>query len=209
MTVALFFHTDSLCTDAQVVSCESSADGFAVILNQTLFHPQGGGQLGDTGHIGGNKVTKAVKNGEDIIHYSESAVALGQVDIQVDAERRLLNSRLHSAGHLIGHIGEAYGLQAIKGHHWPSEAKVSFKPLSGSKVINAESIQQEIDKLISADLPRYTRTNEDSMRMVGFGTLEPYACGGTHVAHLGMIGSAVITGVKEKKGIISVSYQVV
>lgn len=209
MTVALFFHTDSLCTDAQVVSCEFCADGFAVSLNQTLFHPQGGGQLGDTGRIGGSKVTKVVKSGEDIIHYTESAVALGQIDIQVDAERRLLNSRLHSAGHLIGHIGETCGLQAVKGHHWPGEAKVSFKPLSGSKVINAESIQREIDKLISADLPRNIQTNEDSMRMVGFGTLEPYACGGTHVAHLGMIGPVTILSVKEKKGVISVSYQVV
>lgn len=209
MTVALFFHSDALRAEAQVLSCEFCAEGFAILLNQTLFHPQGGGQLGDTGYINGSKVTKVIKSGEDIIHYAESAVALGPVEIQVSAEPRLLNSRLHSAGHLIGHIGETFGLQAIKGHHWPGEAKVSFKPLSESKVINVESIQHEIDKLISADLACNVLINQDNMRMVGFGSLAPYACGGTHVAHLGMIGSAVITNVKEKKGIISVSYHVI
>lgn len=46
------------------------------------------------------------------------------VDCFVNQERRLLNSRYHTAGHLLGNIVELEypSLKAIKGHAFPGEA---------------------------------------------------------------------------------------
>lgn len=44
--------------------------------------------------------------------------------------------------------------------------------------------------------------------MVSWGDLTPYACGGTHVQRTSDVGDIVITRVKEKKGELSVQYEV-
>ena len=43
--------------------------------------------------------------------------------------------------------------------------------------------------------------------MVTWGDLPVYACGGTHVRSTGEVGQIVITRVKEKKGELSVQYE--
>lgn len=43
--------------------------------------------------------------------------------------------------------------------------------------------------------------------MVTWGSLPVYACGGTHVRSTGEVGHVVITRVKEKKGELSVQYE--
>ena len=54
MTERLYYTCDETEMRALVVSCQSEADGrYAIELNQTLFHPQGGGQPADRGWIGG------------------------------------------------------------------------------------------------------------------------------------------------------------
>ena len=51
MTEKLFYE-DSHRTEftAKVISCEEAKDGFCVVLDQTAFFPEGGGQYADTGH---------------------------------------------------------------------------------------------------------------------------------------------------------------
>ena len=41
---------------ATVLSCQETADGWAVILDQTVFYPEGGGQACDIGLLGGVQV---------------------------------------------------------------------------------------------------------------------------------------------------------
>ena len=38
---------------AQVLSCEKGKDGWEVVLDRTAFYPEGGGQPGDQGTLGG------------------------------------------------------------------------------------------------------------------------------------------------------------
>lgn len=107
MTYRLFFHSDDLSANVEVLDCTPSENEFAVVLRATLFHPQGGGQPCDTGWIGESQVTRVVQEQDRIVHYVDRPVGPGMTSIRVDEQRRQLNTRLHSAGHLI-EIGRAH-----------------------------------------------------------------------------------------------------
>ncbi|KAF5736983.1 alanine--tRNA ligase cytoplasmic [Tripterygium wilfordii] len=118
----------------------------ALILDSTIFHPQGGGQPADTGFITivdlNLKFTVQDVRSKDgiVFHYgfiegapeeSESKFEVGkEVLLNVDESRRKLNSRLHSAGHLLDacmqHVGLAH-MEPGKGYHFPDGPFVEYK----------------------------------------------------------------------------------
>jgi len=205
MTQRLFFTHDHLTAELEVLACTPRDDQFAVILHSTIFHPQGGGQPSDTGWLGASQVLKVVQEADHIVHYLDQPIALGLIQARVDEPRRSLHTRLHSAGHLIGCVGETLGWMPIKAHHWPGEGKITFTRAAAAQVMEAEAIQQQVNQWIAANLSRHM-TLADGTRQVGFGALPAYACGGTHVQALGELGQVKILGLSEKKGALSVRY---
>lgn len=191
----------------EVMACTLLKNGqFEIKLENTPFHPQGGGQPSDTGYIAESEVLHvAFKNGA-IVHLCNRAVALGQVYAKVDIQSRQLHSRLHSAGHLIGHIIETYGWQPIKAQHWPNDAKVQFSATEKSELIDSIYLQTLIQMFVDADLPAKLTLNEAGFREIQFGELNAYPCGGTHVQSLSEIGPVDILKMEMKKGKLSVHY---
>ena len=97
---------------AKVLKVQHNEGGeVSVILDKTIFHPQGGGQPNDEGIIwnenGRFLVSHLIINGETILHkgkFEEEGkefVEESDVQLQVDAEKRKIFARVHSAGHLI------------------------------------------------------------------------------------------------------------
>ncbi|QCP54708.1 alanyl-tRNA editing protein [Trinickia violacea] len=208
MTERHYLHSDKLEMHASVVSCSPAEDGtYQIVLSATLFHPQGGGQPSDLGTIADAKVIRVSQAGDDVIHHCDRSVAAGDVDIKVSAEPRALHARLHSAGHLISYCGEPFGWRAVKGHHWPGEARVIFEAEDGAPAFTADAIEQQANAQIASDAARHV-SQEGETRKVGFGHLPAYPCGGTHVASLGIVGRVRILKVKEKKGQLWVHYDV-
>lgn len=115
----------------------------AVVLEDTIFHPQGGGQPSDVGTIDSTdgkvsfNVTAVRANMETgvIYHYGEFLSESGilksgdEVMLLVKSDERLKNARLHSAGHLIdqamANIG--YNLEPTKGYHFEDGPFVEYK----------------------------------------------------------------------------------
>ncbi|MBT1263559.1 alanyl-tRNA editing protein [Pseudomonas pergaminensis] len=205
MTERLFFTHDHLTAELEVLSCTPHEDQFAVILQSTIFHPQGGGQPFDTGWLGESSVLRVIQEGDRVVHYVDRPLAPGPITARVDEQRRALHTRLHSAGHLIGNVGETLGWMPIKAHHWPGEGKITFIRGETAQAMEAETIQQQVNRWIAADYPRHMNL-EDGTREVGFGELPAYACGGTHVQTLGELGQVTILALSEKKGALSVRY---
>jgi len=207
MTERLYFHSDELSMNTKVRLCTPDQEGnFEIILDATLFHPQGGGQASDTGTISGIKVNRVFQTGDVIVHLTNEPVDVGPALIEVFPDARNLHTQLHSAGHLIGSYGEQAGLKAIKGHHWPGEARVVFESEDTTSALLAEEIEQQINAWVAADMPRHTSL-EAGQRKIGFGNLPAHPCGGTHVVSTGQIGKIKITKLKEKKGQLSVHYE--
>ncbi|WP_313060722.1 alanyl-tRNA editing protein [Pseudomonas rhodesiae] len=205
MTERLFFTHDHLTAELEVLSCTPHDDHFAVILQSTLFHPQGGGQPFDTGWLGESQVLRVTQEADRVVHYVDHPVEPGPITARVDEQRRALHSRLHSAGHLIGNVGETLGWMPIKAHHWPGEAKVTFIRGEAAQAMQAEAIQQQLNEWIAADYSRHMAV-DNGTREVGFGELPAYACGGTHVQTLSELGQVTILALSEKKGALSVRY---
>jgi alanyl-tRNA synthetase len=206
MTERLFFTHDHLTAELEVLSCTPHEEQFAVILQSTIFHPQGGGQPFDTGWLGEATVLRATQEADRVVHYVDRPLEPGPITARVDEQRRMLNTRLHSAGHLIGNVGETLGWMPIKAHHWPGEGKITFIRGEAAQAMDAEAIQQQVNQWIAADYPRHMNL-EDGTREVGFGELPAYACGGTHVQALSELGQVTILTLSEKKGALSVRYE--
>ncbi|QDY43799.1 alanyl-tRNA editing protein [Candidatus Pantoea soli] len=206
MTQKRYFYSDDLTLNTQVISCEPQDDGrFRVLLTDTLFHPQGGGQPSDQGTLGAARMLQALQEGDEIAHYTDRALPSGAVTVVVEATLRQLHSRYHSAGHLIACAGEPFGWRGYKANHRPGEGRIVFQPLAACQPVTAEALQQAVTALVAASLPRKL-AEEQGRRLVSWGTLTPYACGGTHVAQTGEVGEVIIGKVKEKKGELTVQY---
>ncbi|TNB46703.1 alanine--tRNA ligase [Martelella lutilitoris] len=100
----------ALVRDGAAVETAEAGDTVAVVVNQTPFYGESGGQMGDTGTIVTDearlRVTDTQKKGNGLfIHYCEveqGAVSLGEpVSLEVDHARRARLRANHSATHLI------------------------------------------------------------------------------------------------------------
>ena len=99
-----------LISDDQVVNEVSEGQEVEIVLLQTPFYAEGGGQIGDAGDISGDNGRIAVTDTQEvmpglIVHFgrvARGAVSLGEtVDAYVDPIRREDTARNHTATHLL------------------------------------------------------------------------------------------------------------
>jgi Ser-tRNA(Ala) deacylase AlaX len=222
--------------EASLVTCGKDEKGNFVILDRTLFYPQGGGQPPDQGTIQINEITIPIHfvkmQGDVVRHYTDKNydALIGQKGLcSIDSARRLYHSRLHSAGHLISNIIEKLypGWMGVKGHHFPEQCYVEFQSQTNDNPdISIDLINEEIQKLIKEDhkletdqvpsdtlqkicpnLP-YTIPTGRQVRIIKFGDFPFSPCGGTHVKNLRELKGLEITKYKLKGVILKVSYDI-
>ncbi|CAI2377322.1 unnamed protein product [Moneuplotes crassus] len=112
---------------------------YEVIVDRTIFHPQGGGQPNDEGVIKSDDAEFTVEdiklNGDYISHigvFSEQGQTFEQdqeVSQVINEELRRKYARTHSAGHLIDMAMDKVGfghLEPGKGYHFPKGAYVEY-----------------------------------------------------------------------------------
>jgi Ser-tRNA(Ala) deacylase AlaX len=227
--------------DANVVEATMLNDGKAsIILDQTCAYPGGGGQACDLGSMrwdGGSLMLADVSKDEkgvvrhngtlegDLPEQNES------VHISVDYDRRLLNSRLHCAGHILDYAVKKAGKdwKSGKSAHYPH---MSFVDYDGD--FNPDEVSDLITR-IDTELANYIGKGGDvGMRTVPSAKAHEYSdyipqaildkyqnvhiatypdgfnvcCGGTHVARLADVGTVKITKIKKRDGHVRVSYVV-
>ena len=148
---------------------------------------------------------------------------------EVDSERRELNTRLHSAGHVVDMAVKALGYSWVpgKGAHYPHMAFVEYSgEFSGEDRVKYESeLQLKVDELVGAgsnntiklmtpgemkqagaDVPDNLPEGKPSRAVIYNDFIVP--CGGTHLRDIKDIGKVVVKKIKKKDGKIRVSYTV-
>ena len=87
---------------AAVLRCDADGERYAVVLDQTLFFPEGGGQPADTGVLGGARVLDVQITPEAIVHYTDAPLMPGtQVRGEIDWPQRFRRMQGHSGEHII------------------------------------------------------------------------------------------------------------
>jgi alanyl-tRNA synthetase len=159
----------ALVKDGKEVSALQAGERGAVILNQTPFYAEAGGQVGDTGIITGEGVRFQVtdtqkKAGDVFVHYG--TVDKGRLEVgrplalEVDHARRSAIRQNHSATHL---LHEA--LREVLGEHVaqkgslvaPDRLRFDFahpKPMTSEEIERVEDIANDV---VLQNLPVTTR----------------------------------------------------
>lgn len=194
---------------------------YQLVLEQTPFYAESGGQVGDTGVlIFGEEqiaVTDTKKENGEFIHFVQKlpAVIEGEVVAKVDAERRLHTAYNHTATHLLHaalkqvlgtHVNQKGSLVSpdILRFDVSHFAKITDEELQQVESIVNAKIRENIEVNIQ-ELPKEEALKMGAMALFGekYGdlvrvvTVDPEfsieLCGGTHVPRTGMIGLMTIT----------------
>ena len=64
--------------EGTVLSCEPGKNGFEIVLDQTAFYPEGGGQPADTGILGGVRVLDVHEKNGRIVHMTKEPLTPGE-----------------------------------------------------------------------------------------------------------------------------------
>ncbi|MDP2090366.1 MAG: alanyl-tRNA editing protein [Candidatus Gracilibacteria bacterium] len=194
------------CTITDIIEGEN----IVIRLSETFFYPQGGGQKSDIGTIGNVNVIKVMHSENFVDHIVDKSDGLkigNNYDFEINQDHRNLQTRYHTAGHLIASVIENKfsELTALAGHQWPGEARVEFEG-NVPKDLSLEIVQTLINEEFESNLVVEVQGDPFSSRKVKIGGFNSIPCGGTHVKQLKDIGLLIIDSAKEKKGRFRVSY---
>ena len=205
--------------------CEAKILDFGdnwIILDQTVFYAEGGGQLGDTGLIKAGQqeiqIENTIKENDLIKHIFNSKFDFeigDNVTCIIDWDRRYKLMKMHTSLHLLcslvnakvtgGSVGDGKGRLDFNLDFKPNkeELKDDLNDLiQGNHDITISWISaQELDKnpnLVKTMSVLPPRTN-GSIRMVRIGdNIDYQPCGGTHVKNTSEIGLVEINKVENK-----------
>lgn len=200
----------------------TSARQGAVALDRTAFYPTGGGQPHDAGTLGGATVVDVRKDGDDVWHWVEGALAAegDTVEGAIDWDRRHALMRTHTALHVLcGVIWNEWGVPVTGGNMEPLAARMDFEfdPLPegfGARIEELVNAELAADRPIEVQfLPRDTALTDTDLirtkvslipetvrdiRVVDIVGLDKQADGGTHVHTTGEVGRISVRKTESK-----------
>ena len=130
-----------------VVSCTEEKKGFAVALDRTAFYPEGGGQPGDTGALGGVRVLDTREREGEIVHLCASPLAPGaEVSGALDWARRFDLMQQHSGEHIVsGLICGKFGCDNVGFHLGGETVVIDFNAvLTAEELSDVEARANEV-----------------------------------------------------------------
>ena len=222
MTSTEIFRSDPYLSSNEATVVAVLEEG--LILDKTVFYPEGGGQPGDMGRIANNTfeadVTNTIKSTAGILHLIDNklgSISAGDdVKIDIDWERRYSLMRMHTALHILCSIvdgavtGGSVGVQ---------KSRLDFD-IPGERP-DKESLTQQLMEIVDRNYPvmsswisdQELQENPDlirtmsvkppigtgQVRMIRIGdAIDFQPCGGTHVNSTGEIGKIKVSKIENK-----------
>jgi alanyl-tRNA synthetase len=192
-------------------------DAVAVVLDQSPFYGESGGQVGDSGELIGDgfrfEVTDTHRDGEFILHLGhlrEGSLKLGAaLTAKVDVARRQGIRRAHSATHILHHALQKYvGTHALQrgskvDRDWlrfdftnngavDRETLAKIEAEVNERIISADPVSWQVTPIADARkagaMMLFGEKYPDMVRMVTMGDFSRELCGGTHLTNTGQVG---------------------
>ncbi|MFA9515756.1 alanine--tRNA ligase [Halopenitus sp. H-Gu1] len=199
---------------------EVDDDAYEVVLDQTMFYPEGGGQPADRGTLTAGETTVEVTDVQKVdgvvLHRTDGDPGKGEfVRGQIDGERRRQLMRHHTATHLIG-----YAAREVLGDHVRQAGAQKgldssrldvrhYERISREEVKSIERVANELVRdnvAVSQEWPHRHEAEADhgfdlyqggvppgtNIRLIHVGDADVQACAGTHVNRTGDIGAVKV-----------------
>lgn len=207
----------ALFSNGKAVDTIQSGENAVVILDQTAFYGESGGQVGDSGLISSEICNFAVndtqKYGQVFGHIGQitsGSLSVGdKVSAQVDSARRHAITLNHSATHLLhsalrevlgDHVAQKGSLvsentlrfdfsqpEAIVKSDLDEIERIINRKIRENNVVNTEIMDLDAAKAKGA-MALFGEKYGDKVRVVDMGEFSIELCGGTHVKQTGEIG---------------------
>ena len=205
-------------TESTVLSCLPAGDGFDVVLDQTVFFPEGGGQPCDIGTLGGASVLHVREDAGEIIHRVDRALAAGSVvPGEIDWARRFDLMQQHTGEHLLSFsFYELFGASNVGFHLALDYATIDFdKPVSREEMQQAEllanrfvwrnlpvraTLYETEESIAALPLRKHADGLTPPIRIVAIEGADLCTCCAPHCYTTGEIGSVFIADASSYKG---------
>lgn len=203
-----------MCT---VKRCEASGKGtWYVVLDQTGFYPEGGGQPWDLGTLDGIEVLSVEEKEGEVIHETASPLDPGMpAKGIIDWKRRYDHMQQHTGEHILsGLVHRHFGYDNVGFHMGEDEMTVDFNGVITPEEL--DMLEDEANEIVYQNVPvtvAYPSAKELSsmdyrskkelfglVRIVTVEGADTCACCGTHVEKTGEVGMIKIRSMIRYKG---------
>jgi len=208
---------NAMFVEGDEVESLSAGDKAIIVLDETPFYAESGGQCGDTGllktDVGVFQVEDCQKLGNAIAHHgvlAEGVIAKGdKVSAIVDAKRRNATSLNHSATHLL-HAA----LRQVLGEHVtqkgslvrPENLRFDFSHLEAMTSVELKEVERLVNEHVRQNhnietnimdiesakakgaMALFGEKYDDEVRVLSMGEFSTELCGGIHASNTGDIG---------------------
>jgi alanyl-tRNA synthetase len=201
------YQTDTYATEFEsaVTSVRQTEDGWAIVLDATLFYPESGGQPCDTGWLEGARIERVI-DGDDILHMAATAPGFEagrRVLGKVDWARRFLNMQQHTGQHILSQAFlKILGANTVSSRLGLEHSTIDVGAL-GLGWADMERVERAANAVVYEDRPvkiydarpdqlRGLRAKKepagDVLRIVEVSDFDISPCGGTHCRQTGEVG---------------------
>jgi alanyl-tRNA synthetase len=224
-TIAAYYETPYRKTiDATVLS----VDERGVVLDRTICYPEGGGQPGDRGTLGGRPLVDTVKDKEGRIFHKveEPTCTVGDtVSVVLDWEHRYRYMRMHTAQHVAsGILHSRFGIGTVSVHQGENDLTIeidvptleqhlchALEDAVNEAVLENHPVRYELyarDEAERLGMRRSIKVDKDDIRVVVVDGIDAIACGGLHTASTGEIGLVQYVGQEKIRGHVRLVFRV-
>ncbi len=221
MTVKLYENNSLLKScQAVVTACTESKGKYLIELDQTVFFPEGGGQLSDKGIISDAKVAHVAEKNGHILHECDKPLAVGSmVEAKLDWMVRLDRMQQHLGEHILSYaFWKLFKANNVGFHMNEDNVTIDLdKEMTPEELLKAEHLTNEIiwdNRPVSVnymdsteleahknEMRKFNDKLTGILRIVSVEGADICTCCGTHPPFTGMVGSVkIIRSDKHKNG---------
>ena len=218
------YYSDPLCRafGARVERSFDHGGRHAVVLDRTAFYPSSGGQPYDTGWLDAVDVLETIDADGDVIHIVSSPIAAGtRVHGEVDWIRRGDHMQQHTGQHVLSAAFDRLFENRTTSFHMGDQ----LATIDLARELGPADVERAVDEanhIVWDDRPVSIRFVSDeeaerlplrkesqrrgTLRLIEIEDFDLSACGGTHVARTGAIGTIAVLGTERFKGGMRVTF---
>jgi len=230
------YKTEKLCYDyssaepfkAEIIKlCPSQGGETPVILDKTIFYPDGGGQPADRGTINGVPILDVRESDGEIFHMvsveNAEKLEVGKAELILDTHRRRDHTQLHTGQHLLSgtllsmlgiptvsmHMGEETCTIDVNVAEIKDEALIAVEDAVADAIEENRPVKVHLcppEDLSYFKLRKVPPVGEEVIHVVEIEGHDIIACCGTHLKSTAEIGLLRILGAEKYKGMTRITF---